>query len=123
MSSTNQLVNKIVKVLDAKKARDIQVLDIHELTTITDYFIIATGTSTTQLKALCDHVEEELGKEGVHHTNKEGYNTASWILLGYDDVIVHLFLGETREFYKLDHVWQDAVSVDISDLLLEGENE
>lgn len=117
MSSKNELVNRIVKLLDDKKARDIQVLDIHELTTITDYFIIATGNSTTQVKALCDHVEEELHKQRIYHTNKEGYHTASWILLGYQDVVVHLFLGETREFYKLDHVWQDAEIVDISDII------
>ena len=116
-----ELVNQIVRLLDNKKARDIQVLDIHELTTIADYFVIATGNSTTQVKALCDHLEEELQKVGVHHTNKEGYRTASWILLGYQDVVVHLFLGETREFYKLEHVWQDAEIVDISDIVSKEE--
>ena len=115
--SKNELVYQIVRLLDDKKAHDIQVLDIHDLTTIADYFIIATGNSTTQVQALCDHVEEELLKQGIRHTNKEGYRTASWILLGYGDIIIHLFLNETREFYKLDHVWQDAEIVDISDII------
>ena len=81
MASTNETVNKIVKILDGKKGRDIEVLNISELTTMTDYFIIVTGGSDTQVKALCDNVEEELEKEGLTPVNKEGYKTAQWILL------------------------------------------
>lgn len=77
MASTNETVNKIVKILDGKKGRDIEVLNISELTTMTDYFIIVTGGSDTQVKALCDNVEEELEKEGLTPVNKEGYKTGT----------------------------------------------
>ena len=96
MSEMCETVGKIVKILDQKKARDILVLNVKTLTTITDNFIIATGGSKSQLQALSDHVEEELIKDGIRPKNKEGYNTAEWILLGYDDVIVHNFKEETR---------------------------
>ena len=118
MASTNETVNKIVKILDGKKGRDIEVLNISELTTMTDYFIIVTGGSDTQVKALCDNVEEELEKEGLTPVNKEGHKTAQWILLAYDEVVVHIFLGETREFYGLERVWKYGIRVDVSDLLV-----
>lgn len=117
MASKNETVNKIVKVLDDKKGRDIEVIDISGLTTMTDYFIIVTGGSDTQVKALCDSVEEELEKDGLTPTNKEGYRTAQWILLGYDDAVVHIFLAETREFYGLERIWKDGVKVDVSDIV------
>ena len=107
MASTNETVNKIVKILDGKKGRDIEVLNISELTTMTDYFIIVTGGSDTQVE-----------KEGLTPVNKEGYKTAQWILLAYDEVVVHIFLGETREFYGLERVWKDGIRVDVSDLLV-----
>ncbi len=117
MSCSNETVNKIVKILDNKKAQDITVLNIAPLTTITDYFVIATGNSTPQVQSLSDALEEELLKEGIKFKNREGYNTADWILLGYEDVIVHIFKGETREFYGLEHIWKDAEVVDISDVI------
>ncbi len=120
MSCSNDIVNKIVKILDSKKARDITVLNIGPLTTITDYFVIATGGSVPQVQALSDNLEEELLKQGIKSKNKEGYNTADWVLLGYDDVIVHIFKGETREFYNLEHIWKDAEDVDISDIISEN---
>lgn len=116
MACKNEVVNKIVKVLDSKKGKDITVLDVSALTTMTEYFVIVTGGSDTQVKALCDNVEEELEKDGIVPTNKEGYRTAQWILLGYDDVVVHIFLGDTREFYNLEHIWQDAVDIPIDDI-------
>ncbi len=119
MSCSCKAVEKIVKVLDSKKARDIVVLNISPLTTITDYFIIATGGSASQVQALSDHVEEELLKDGIRTDNREGYDSADWILLGYDEVIVHIFKGETREFYNLEHIWKDAESIDISDMITE----
>lgn len=117
MSCKSETVNKIVKILDSKKARDITALYIAPLTTITDYFVIATGSSAPQLQALCDALEDELLKDGIKPKNKEGYDTADWILLGYDEVIVHIFKGETREFYNLEHIWKDAEAVDISDII------
>ncbi len=117
MASENKLVNEIVRILDSKKGRDIDVLNVSSLTTLTDYFILVTGGSDTQVKALCDNVEEELAKQGIHPVNKEGYRTAQWILLGYDEVILHIFLQETRDFYSIDRVWRDAVRVDVQDIV------
>lgn len=119
MASENKLVNEIVQILDKKKGRDIDVLNVSALTTLTDYFILVTGGSDTQVKALCDNVEEELAKQKIYPVNKEGYRTAQWILLGYDEVILHIFLPETRDFYSIDRVWQDAVRVDIKELISE----
>lgn len=117
MSCKNETVEKIVRILDGKKAENIVVLNIANLTTITDYFIIATGGSTPQVQALADNVEEELLKEGIHPRNREGYDSADWILYGYDDVILHIFKREPRDFYSLEHIWKDAEQVDISDIV------
>lgn len=117
MTNIDKKIEKIIKVLDMKKALDIKVLKVSELTTIADYFVIATGKSNIQVQALCDHLEEEMAKENYKPENKEGYNTAEWILLCFDGVIVHIFKGETREFFSLEHIWKDAVEIDISHLL------
>lgn len=118
MGSLSKTGEKIVKILDKKKARNIVALNISGLTTITDYFIIAAGGSAAQVQALAENVEEELSKIGIHPRNREGYSSADWILLGYDDVIVHIFKEETREFYNLEHIWKDAEKVDISELMI-----
>ncbi len=117
MASENTTVNKIVEILDSKKATDIEVLNVSSLTTMTDYFIIATGSNDRLTRALCDHVEEELEKIGISAVNKEGYRTGDWILLGFDEVLVHIFMPETRNFYNLEHVWQDAIRIDVSDIV------
>ncbi len=119
MSCENKYVNTIVKAIDKKLGKDIQVLSLGELTTLTGYFVIATGGSNRNVQAICDFVEEEMKKEGARLWNKEGYDSAEWILLGYDDVIVHIFQEEPREFYKLEHIWKDAPEVNIDDLLEE----
>lgn len=118
MASENNTVNKIVEVLDSKKAEDITVLNVSSLTTLADYFIIAEGKNEKQTQALCDHVEDELAKLGISANNKEGYRTGDWILVGFDDIIINIFKPETREFYDLERVWQDAIHVDISDLIV-----
>ncbi len=117
MASENTTVNKIVEVLDSKKATDIEVLNISSLTTMTDYFIIASGNNDRLTRALCDHVEEELAKLGIFTINKEGYRSGDWILLGFDEVVVHIFMPEARNFYNLEHIWQDAIRVDVSDIV------
>lgn len=117
MTDSITIAKNIAKLLDSKKAENIKLLDVNELTMVADYFLIATGNSGTQLKALCDYVEEEMEKENIIKLHKEGYSGASWILLGYEGVLVHLFLPETRDFYDLEHVWQDAPSIDISDVI------
>lgn len=113
-----QLAKEIAKVLDEKKAIDIQALQITEQTIVGDYFVIASGTSNTHVKSLADEVDYEIGELGVKPNHIEGKATG-WILLDYGSVLVHIFTRETREYYNLEHLWQDAKRVDLSDVLTE----
>lgn len=114
-----ELAKEIVKALDDKKAVNIEVIDITELSQIADYFIVCSGNSTTQVKALADEVEYRVGYEVEHEVgyHKEGYSTANWILLDYKDVIVHIFCGETRDFYNIEHLWADGKHLDVKEFL------
>ncbi len=105
---------EMVKALDSKKAKDIQVVDIKGLSTLGDYFVIASGQSTTQVRALADEVDERLSKLGIEPKRVEGYGSSLWILQDYGDVIVHLFNQETREFYALERLWADGKQVDLT---------
>lgn len=111
------LVKKIAKILDDKKAIDIKAMEITELTIVADYFIIANGTSNTHVKSLADEVEYELKQIGVEPSHIEGKSTG-WILLDYGHVVVHLFLGESREYYNLERLWADAIEVELSDIIV-----
>lgn len=115
---TKTLVEKIVKVLDEKKAEEIKVIKISELTVMADYFIIANGTSNTHVRALAEEVEDSISKEGTEARNIEGRSTG-WILLDYNDVVVHVFTPHDRDYYNLERLWQDADFVDISDIISE----
>lgn len=110
-----ELTREIVKVLDRKKAINIKALHITELSIVADYFVIASGTSNTHVKSLADEVEYEMSRKGVEPAHVEGKATG-WILLDYGSVIVHVFTGESREFYNLERLWSDAEEVDISDI-------
>ncbi len=113
-----ELAKKIAKVLSDKKAQQIEVIDIRSVSQLADYFVICTGTSSTHVKALADEVEFQIGdKERDIGYHKEGYGSAAWVLLDYRDVIVHIFYGETRDFYNLEHLWSDGEKVDIQELL------
>lgn len=112
-----QFIETAVKALDSKRAENIQVIGIRDLTVIADYFIIANGTSTTQTKALADEVEYQLKENGRLPLRTEGYQGANWIVLDYGDIVVHVFYKETRQFYNLERLWSDGESVDISSLL------
>ncbi len=111
-----ELMRSIVATLDSKKATDIKSLEITELTAVADYFVIATGTSGTHIRALSDEVQDALTKQGVEPRNVEGKSTG-WILLDYGTVVVHVFTPDQRELYSLEHLWGDAKQVDISDLI------
>lgn len=100
----NELLNKIVKLLEDKKAIDIKTLDIIEQSTLADYFVIASGTSNTHIKALADNVEVELKKEDIYPNKIEGYNT-EWILMDYGDVVVHIFTEQERQNYDLEELY------------------
>ena len=98
--TSKELAGKIVKILDSKKALDIRVIGISDLTIIADYFVLATGTSNTQVKALADEVEYQLKQQDIMPNRMEGYNSSSWILVDYGNVVVHIFQKDTRDFYK-----------------------
>jgi ribosome-associated protein len=111
----NEILKSIVKALDEKKASDIQVIKVKDLTVIADYFVIATGNSTTQVRSLADNVEFRLGSVKPHHI--EGYDAREWIVLDYGNIIVHIFNKESREFYKLERLWSDGEMIDIDEIL------
>ena len=102
-----------VLALDSKKALDIKVIKIQDISAIADYFVIATGTSSTHVKALADEVEAQLDEAGISVSHVEGYRSNSWILLDYVDVVVHVFSDEAREYYDLERLWQDGEIIDI----------
>ena len=104
-----------VKALDEKKGKEISAIEITEQTTLADFFVIATGTSNTQINALCDAVEKELKeKAGEDPLRREGYRDGIWVLLDYGCVVVHVFSAEAREFYSLERLWHDGKPVDLS---------
>ena len=105
-----------MSILDDKKALDIKVLKISELTTLADYFVIASASSTTAVRSLSDYVEEGL-KEEIGLPQKDGKDGYNWLLMDYGDVIVHIFYKETREFYDFEKLWIDAESVDITKIV------
>jgi ribosome-associated protein len=96
-----------------KKALDIVVLDMHEASSITDYFLICSGGSARQVQAIADAIEEQMRQLGVASLGIEGYRAAGWILMDYGDVIVHVFARDTREFYDLERLWANAPKVDL----------
>lgn len=106
-----QLAQKIYTALSKKKFNDIEVLDVHELTSLTDLFMIVIADNNRQSKALADEIEYVLEEEQIYATRKEGYATANWILLDYDNVIVHILCKEDAEFYGLDRLWRDATVI------------
>ena len=91
-----------------KKARDVVVLDIQDISVICDYFVICSGLSSTQVKAIAENVEEKLQEQGIMKLRIEGFRDARWILLDFGSVVVHVFQERDREFYNLEHLWGDA---------------
>ena len=107
----------IVKALDSKRAEDIQVIGIGDLTIVADYFVIANGTSNTQTKALAEEVEFKLGELEINPIRTEGYQGSTCIVLDYGDIVVHVFYKETRGYYNLERLWSDGKNIDISGYL------
>ena len=106
------LAGEILNILYAKKAHDLKLLHVTDQTILADYFIIATGNSNTQIKSLADDLEYRTGLRGMKPKSVEGFREATWILLDYSSVIVHIFNRETREFYNLEKLWGDSEDVD-----------
>lgn len=120
--TTEEKVSEIVRALDAKRAEDIQVLKITDLSMLGDYFIIANGTSTTHTKTLAEEAEFRMSQLGTEPRHREGMNGSNWYILDYSDVIVHVFYKETRSFYRLEQLWADAEHVDIAQFLPDKED-
>jgi ribosome-associated protein len=100
---------KILEFLENKKAREISTINIEKISSLADYFVICSGTSSTHIKALCDELDFKLKELGFEYLHKEGYETARWILMDYGDVVVHIFHEEDRSFYKLERLWSDGM--------------
>lgn len=114
--NSKDLAFKLADLALSKKAESIKVLDLRKLTTITDFFVICTGSSDTHVKAVADAVMDGSKELGERPWHKEGITHKSWVLLDYVEVVVHIFLNETRQFYGLEKLWGDAVITEISDL-------
>lgn len=97
-----------------KKAYDIKILDLRELSTVCDYFVICSVDADTQARAVADHVIDELRDAGIKAWHREGYSSLRWVLLDYVDVVVHIFQRDIREFYGLEELWGDAPSEDVA---------
>lgn len=114
---TAEMIKLIHEALTEKKASDISVIDISRLSVVADCFIIASGENVRQTGALCDNVEEKLGKAGFPVRSIEGRQAGNWILMDYGDVIVHIFDKENRLFYDIERIWKDGKKIiDISEL-------
>lgn len=107
------LAEDIVKILDAGKAGQIKMLRVNDTTVMTDYFVICSGTSNTQIKSLSGEIEFKLGEKGIKPLGIDGYETGMWIVMDYAYVMVHIFNREQRDFFKLEKLWADAEEVDI----------
>lgn len=112
-----EMALRLAKVLDEKKGKQILVLETDDVTSLADYFVLCTGSSAPQLKALGDAAEKAMKDEGIQPHHVEGHRGGTWILQDYADVVLHLFAEEAREFYDLDRLWADAKEVDLSDVL------
>ena len=122
MKTAKELALLAAKALSDKKAQNIQVMEISDLTTLADYFVIATGSSNTQINALVDNVEKVLHEQAEEEPlHREGYRGGTWVLLDYGCIAVHVFSDEARKFYDLERLWKDGKAVDLSEILGEAE--
>lgn len=117
MNKEQEMVRIACKAIDDKKAIDIKVIDIHEVSVIADYFIITSGSNLNQVQAIVDNVEEHLGRAGYEPKQVEGTRGSNWILMDYGDVIIHVFDEENRLFYDLERIWRDGKELDTAEFL------
>ena len=120
MLPSRELAEIAVKALDSKKGKEIRLIRIDKITTLAEYFVICTGTSNTQINALCDEVEKELDQLGEQPIHREGYRGGTWVLMDFGSLVVHVFTAEARKFYDLERLWQDGHQVNLAAVL--GEN-
>lgn len=120
MSKSREMVTLACQALDDKKGKDIKVIDIHEVSVIADYFVIASGSNQNQVQAMVDNVDEQLGRAGYEAKQVEGTKNSAWVLMDYGDVIIHVFDEENRLFYDLERIWRDGKELDVSEFLEEN---
>lgn len=113
-NNSKELALQVARILDAKKAIDVVILDISHLTIIADYFVIASGNTEIQVRALCDELVKNMSEQGIQARAQEGYRHGRWVVVDYGDVVVHIFHREDRAFYNLERLWADSqiLSVD-----------
>lgn len=114
--TSKELAKIAVKALEDKKGEDIKVIDISEISVLADYFIIAGGNNRSQIQAMADNVDELIGKNGGRLKQIEGYDAGNWVLLDFQDVIVHIFDKENRLFYDLERIWRDGKEIKTEEL-------
>lgn len=114
--TSKDMAKTVLAALENKKGNDIKIIDISNVSVMADYFIIASGTNRNQVQAMADNVEEKLAEAGIFPRQIEGYQTAHWILMDFNDVIVHVFNEEDRLFYNLEKIWLDGKVIDASEL-------
>ena len=107
-----ELARIAISALEDKKAEDVRVIDIGDVSVLADYFIIANGNNRTQVQAMADEVEQRLGRVGAEPKQIEGYQTGNWVLLDFGDVIIHIFDAQNRLFYDLERIWKDGRQID-----------
>ena len=116
MESAKEMTRLALEALEDKKAEDIRIIDISEVSVVADYFIIASGSNRSQIQTLTDNVEEKLGRAGYPVKHIEGYGSANWILMDFGDIIVHIFDRENRLFYDLERIWRDGKTIDKTEI-------
>ena len=110
-----QMTGRAIEALVDKKAENISLIDISEVSVLADYFLIASGNNRNQVQAMIDSVEEALGRAGVSPRHVEGYQTGNWVLMDYGDLIVHVFDRQNRLFYDLERIWRDGKQIRVED--------
>jgi len=111
-----EMAKVICKTLDEKKAIDIKAIDISNVSVMADYFIVASASNQNQLNAMQDEVDRVLYEQGIQAKSIEGNRQSTWVLMDYEDVIVHLFSEEDRLFYDLERIWKDGIIIEAADL-------
>ncbi len=110
-----ELAQQIAQLVLDKKGYDVKILDLRKLTTMTDYFVICSADSDVQIKAMVEHIKDELIYQSVKPWHTEGEQSLNWVLMDFVDVVVHIFMPDTRDFYELERLWGDAVMTEVKD--------
>ena len=117
MMQPNEGGKVAAKALSDKKGKGIKVLKTDKLTTLCDYFVICTGTSSTHIKSLTDELDRQMSEAGEPPLRREGFRSGNWVLLDFGCVVAHVFTEDARDFYKLERLWSDAEEIDLSSLI------